>query len=82
MPEMDYSKLIGRTAEFGYTQKALAEKIGLSESHFCQKINGHYSFKQNEIRSICEVLEIASDEIGLYFFTPKVKKTLPMESPA
>ena len=77
MPEMDYSKLIGRAAELGYSKKALAEKIGLSESHFCQKINGHYSFKQKEIREICEVLEIASDEIGLYFFTPKVEKSQP-----
>lgn len=77
MPEMDYSKLIGRAAEFGYTQKAIAEKIGVSESHFCQKLNGNYSFKQKEIRDICEVLEIASDEIGIYFFTPKVEKAQP-----
>ena len=79
MPEMDYGKLIGRAAELGYTQKALAEKIGLSEGHFCQKINGHYSFKQSEIRMMCEVLDIAPDDIGLYFFTPRVEKTQPLE---
>ena len=77
MPEMDYSKLIGRAAEMGYTQKALAERIGVSESHFCQKLNGNYSFKQKEIRDICETLLIASDEIGTYFFTPKVEKPQP-----
>lgn len=77
MPEMDYSKLIGRAAELGYTQKALAERIGVSESHFCQKLNGNYSFKQKEIRDICDALLIASDEIGTYFFTPKVEKTQP-----
>lgn len=74
MPEMNYSKLIGRAAELGLTQKTLAEKIGVSESHFCQKLNGNYSFKQREICAICEVLHIAADEIGLYFFTPKVEK--------
>ncbi|MBR6377900.1 MAG: DUF739 family protein [Oscillospiraceae bacterium] len=80
MPEMDYSKLIGRATELGYTKKALAEKIGVSESHFCQKINGHYSFKQKEIREICEILCIAADEIGLYFFTPKVEKSQPYKA--
>ena len=74
MPEMDYSKLIGRAAELGFSQKELAGKIGVSESHFCQKLNGHYSFKQKEIRDICEILLIPSDEIGLYFFTPRVEK--------
>lgn len=74
MPEMNYSKLIGRAAEMGLNQKTLAEKIGVSESHFCQKINGNYSFKQKEICAICEVLQIAPGEIGSYFFTPKVEK--------
>lgn len=82
MPEMDYSKLIGRATELGFTQKALAERIGLSESHFCRKINGRFSFKQKEIRDICEVLSISSDEIGLYFFTPRVEKSQPQEQTA
>ena len=70
MPEMNYAKLLGRTKELGLTQKALAEEIGVSESHFCRKLAGEFAFKQSEIRSICEVLRIEAGEIGAYFFTP------------
>lgn len=73
--EFDYSKLLGRIKEFGYTQETLAREIGINESSMSLKLNNNAFFKQVEIRRICEVLEIADDEIGLYFFTPKVRKT-------
>lgn len=75
MPEMDYGKLNGRIRERGYTQKSLAAEIGVSESQFSQKMQGNYPFKQSEIGKICSVLQIASAEIGSYFFTPRVEKT-------
>ena len=75
VPEMDYSKLIGRIRECGYTQKSLARQIHVSESHFCQKLSGNYPFKQTEIERICDALQISAGEIGLYFFTQKVEKT-------
>lgn len=71
MPDMDYRKLLGRIKEKGYTQKELAERIGLSESHLCQKLLGRYAFKQSEMRDICNVLDISGTEIGAYFFSPK-----------
>ena len=46
MPEMDYSKLRGRIAECGMTQKHLAEKIVVSEGQLCQKMSGRFTFKQ------------------------------------
>lgn len=70
MPEMDYRKLLGRVREKGFTQKELAEKIGVSESHLCQKFSGKYAFKQSEMQKICVVLEIPANEIGTYFFSP------------
>ena len=75
MPKMDYSKLLGRIKEYNLTQKSLAEKIHISESHFCQKIGGNYPFKQTEIQRICEELQIPASEIGLYFFAASVEKT-------
>ena len=72
MPDMDYRKLIGKIAEQGMTQKELASSIHLSESHFSQKIQGKYPFKQSEINAICDCLAINKGEIGEYFFTPKV----------
>lgn len=69
MPKMDYSKLVGRIKEFGYTQKRLAESIGISEGQFCQKLSSRYPFKQTEIQKICELLNIEAEDIGVYFFS-------------
>ena len=80
MPTMDYSKLLGRIKEKGYTQKALARLVGISEGQFSQKISGNYAFKQAEIQKICDLLKIDADEIGVYFFTPRVEKTQSEES--
>lgn len=71
MPSMDYSRLLGRMVEHGYTQKSLAEAIGVSESHFCQKLGGKFPFKQSEMQRICDVLSIPPAEIGCFFFCPK-----------
>lgn len=75
MQVMDYSKLLGKIKERGHTQKSIAKEIGISESHFCQKLSGNYSFKQSDIQKLCELLEISASEIGDYFFTAKVEKT-------
>lgn len=75
MPLMDYSKLLGRIKELGLNQKLVARHIGVSESHFCLKLAGKYAFTQTDIRKICELLRIPADEIGTYFFKPKVEKS-------
>ncbi len=71
MPAMDYGKLLGKMRELGLSQKAVAEHIGLTESHFSRKLSGEFAFKQSEMQQICNLLNITSDEIGAYFFTPK-----------
>lgn len=71
MTKMDYSKLRGRIAECGITQKVLAEKAGISECQLCQKISGRYAFKQSEIVNICNILCIDMSKIPDYFFSPK-----------
>ena len=75
MPEMNYNKLLGRIRECEMTQGGLAEAIGISSGQMSQKIQGAFPFKQTEIVRICDVLRIPSDQIGVYFFTPKVEKT-------
>ena len=72
--EFDYSKLLGRIKEFGYTQETLAKEIGITESSMSLKLTNKTPFKQIEIRLICKVLKIPVSEIGVYFFTPKVRK--------
>ena len=73
--EFDYSKLLGKIKECGFTQETLAKHIGIANSSMCLKLNNKAYFRFLEIYAICEALDIATDEIGRYFFTRKVRKT-------
>ena len=72
--KFDYSKLLGRIKEYGFTQESICLKIGMSESTLSYKLNNKSFFTQIEIKKICSLLGIESEVIGLYFFTPKVQK--------
>ena len=69
----DYSKLLGRIKECGFTQKTLAEHIGITESTMCLKLNNKARFMHPEVFLICEALNIGISDIGVYFFTLKVR---------
>ena len=73
MMQFDYSKLLGRMKECGFTQETLAKHIGIAESSMCLKLNNKACFKTMEAYLICEALKITIEEIGVYFFTPKVR---------
>lgn len=64
----NYSKLLGRIKEFGFTHKRLAEAIGIDKSSLSAKFNNKSNFTQPEIDVICELLDIPNEEIGIYFF--------------
>lgn len=64
----NYSKLLGRIRECGLTQEQLAKEIGKDKSTISAKVNGKFSFTQEEMDDICRVLDIPNDEIGEYFF--------------
>ena len=70
----DYSKLLGKIKERGYTQETLAAAIGMTEATLSMKLNNKAFFKQREIKAICDVLGIPDEEVGVYFFAPKVQK--------
>lgn len=72
--KFDYSKLKGRIIEKCGTQKAFAEKLGISEGTLTSKLLGYTYFIQDEIIRAAEVLEIAEIDISLYFFTVRVGK--------
>lgn len=65
----NYSKLLGRMREFGYTQEKLARAIGMNESTLNAKLNNKGYFNNNQIDKICELLDISIVEIGSYFYT-------------
>ena len=72
----DYSKLIGRIIEKFGTRGAFAEAYGISENAMSQKLNGKMAITTDDIKKWClpDFLDIACDEIGIYFFAVKVQE--------
>lgn len=68
MRKYDYSKLLGRIREKGYTQDSLAAEAGVSAATMNLKLCNKGDFKQSEIKTICTILEIPFAEIPAYFF--------------
>lgn len=68
---MDFRKLRGRIAEYGFTYGDLSKKLGITVTTFRDKMNGRSEWKLSEVYALIVELEIPVDEIGLYFFTPK-----------
>lgn len=68
----NYSKLRGRMAEKGVTQRELAKNIGMESVTLSKSLTGLRLFRVNEVDRIAEVLDIQPAEMGDYFFTRKV----------
>lgn len=69
----NFDKLLGRTIEKYGTRKAFAAAMSMSESTLCERLTGKTPFKTAEIYQAANLLGIRHDEIGEYFFTPKVR---------
>lgn len=70
----DYSKLKGRIVEKVGSQREMADRLGISKTVFYQKMTGNVRFTTDDISKISSILNIPSSEIGIYFFTPKIKE--------
>ena len=68
MERYDFGKLLGRMREKRITQTYLAKKVGISETSMNFSLNNKRDFKQEEILSVCEQLEIPLSRIPEYFF--------------
>lgn len=66
--KFNYSKLLGRMRECGFTQEQLAKAIGINKATLSTKLNNRFSFTQEEIIAICKLLNIPICEIGDYFY--------------
>ena len=66
--KFNYSKLLGRMRECGFTQEQLAKAIGINKATLSAKLNNRFSFTQDEILNICKLLNIHICEIGDYFY--------------
>lgn len=72
MEKYNYSKLLGRMKEKGFTQERLSKEIGLCECSLNLTLNNKRSFRQDEIISICKVIDIPLSNIEEYFFAHKL----------
>lgn len=68
MQAYNYSKLLGKIREQGYTQETLAKKIGLSACSMNLTLNNKREFRQDEILELGKLLDIEPDDYGAYFF--------------
>lgn len=66
--KFDYSKLLGKMKEVGYTQSELANSIGCSETTLNLKLKNVREFKLGEAKKICDILDIDILQIAEYFF--------------
>lgn len=64
----NYSKLLGKIKEHGFTQEDVAERIGINKATLNAKLNNKGNFTGPEMRNICKMLDVSKDEIGSYFF--------------
>lgn len=66
--KFNYSKLLGRIKECGFTQAQLAKAIGVNKGTLSAKLNNQFAFTTIEMLAICKVLQIPVSEIHEYFF--------------
>lgn len=67
--QYNYSKLLGRMKEKGFTQVDVAREIGISETTMSFSVMNKRAFKQDEMLAICKMLDIAISDIDAYFFS-------------
>lgn len=68
----DYARLKGRIIEKYGTQTKFVKVFGISENSFSLKMNNKSRFTSDDIIKMIKLLEIKKEDVGEYFFTPKV----------
>lgn len=71
----DTSKLRGRIVEKYGSQNEFASAVKRSVSFVSQYLNGHTDLDQNTISNWSAALDIAVEDIPIFFFTKKVHET-------
>lgn len=56
----------------GFTQKALAREMGMSETSYSKRENGLIDFNVEEIRKLKSILKMTEDDIIRIFFSEEV----------
>ena len=69
---MDYEALKQAVKDSGYTQTAIAEKLGFAPSYICKIVNGKKDPKLSVLQAICDV-------VGVPIFSFFMKNDLDQE---
>lgn len=69
----DFSMLTGRIITVFGSRQAFAEAVGISKGTLSMKLNNRSRITAEEVIRWADILCIDPAEIGLYFFTPKVR---------
>lgn len=72
----DYKMLKLKIKEVFDTQEAFAEAMDMSHTALNQRLNCKVEWKSPEIAKACELLHIDLAQAHVYFFTPRVQKTV------
>lgn len=70
--EFDFRQLTALIVAVYGNRANFAADLGVSKSTLSNKLNNKTAFDPKEIIKSCELLSIAPQHIGVYFFTPKV----------
>jgi hypothetical protein len=70
----NYTYLILRIGECGYSLPHFAREMGLTKHGLISKLSGQVYFAQDEIEHACVLLNISSSEIGSCFFERAASK--------
>jgi len=65
----EYSKLLGKIKECGFTQQEVADRMGISSVTLGRKLNGFNDFKITEIEKLSTILQIPVSKLHFYFFS-------------
>lgn len=71
----NYSRLLGKMKEKGFTQATLAKFIGISDTTLNSKLNNSSEFRQTEMRKILLALGESLDKIEYFFYNCTCENT-------
>ncbi len=77
---MDLGYLNSKIDEIDIPITAIANKMGISRQSLYLKLNGRREFKTSEMRKICEILRLTTEERNRIFFAGEVDKNANIES--
>ena len=65
---LNVSKIRGRMAELGVTQKEIAKEMNLAAPTVSKKLNQIRPMNLDEAEKLAQILKISNNEFGEYFF--------------